>query len=333
MRDLADLTTFHDFITHWAEDRPDHPALREDGRSYSYGELEQSTAQVVAYLQRLGLAKGDRIAWIGKNSDLYFLLFYGAARLGVVMVPVGWRLAAAEWAFIVNDTKARLLFTGPGFDDVGNALSSQLAHIENVIAADDARAGIASAKRVDFDPAGPNDAVLQLYTSGTTGNPKGAVLSNHNLFGLRKNSNDAELTYTKWDDNEVVLIAMPCAHIGGTGLGIMAVSSGLPGLILPEFTADGFFDAVEQGGVTRLFIVPAALHILLQHPRCASVDFSHRSHTTAYRAAIRIRHRTHQHDEFSDAAAGCQRQGQRHREAGQSRQHLVVGDRQHHHGA
>ena len=274
MRAIADLLTFDDFIMHWAEDRRDRPALREDDRQYSYGELEQVTAQVVAYLMNSGLKKGDRIAWIGKNSDLYFALFYGAARLGVVMVPVGWRLAPTEWAFIVNDTKARLLFTGPGFDAIADTLSPQLTHVEKVISTDEARAGIVASQRVDFEPAGADDAVLQLYTSGTTGNPKGAVLSNRNLFGLRKSSDDMQLAYTKWDDNEVVLIAMPCAHIGGTGLGIMAVGSGLPGLILPEFTPDGFFDAVEQGGVTRLFIVPAALHILLQHPRCASVDFS-----------------------------------------------------------
>lgn len=274
MRDVADLMTFDDFITHWAEDRPERPALREEDRVYSYGQLEEWTAQIAAYLQKAGLKKGDRIVWIGKNSDLYFTLFYGAARLGVVMVPVGWRLAPAEWAFIVNDTKARLLFTGPGFDELGKTLSSELIHIEKIITADEARADIAATQRTPFEPASADDAVLQLYTSGTTGNPKGAVLSNRNLFGLRKNSNDAELPYTKWDDDEVVLVAMPCSHIGGTGLGIMAVGSGLPGLILSEFTPDGFFDAVEQGGVTRLFIVPAALHILLQHPRCASVDFS-----------------------------------------------------------
>ena len=274
MRDIADLMTFDDFITHWAHVRADWPALREGNRLYSYRDVEQTTARVAAYLQKAGLKKGDRIAWIGKNSDLYFTLFYGAARMGVVMVPVGWRLAPAEWVFIVNDTKARLLFTGPGFDAVSDTLAPLLEKVERIIASDDARAGIAATLRQDFEPAGPDDAVLQLYTSGTTGNPKGAVLSNRNLFGLRRNSDDADLAYTKWDDSEVVLIAMPCAHIGGTGLGILAMGAGLPGLILPEFTPDGFFDAVETGGVTRLFIVPAALHILLQHPRCASVDFS-----------------------------------------------------------
>lgn len=274
MRDISDLLTFDEYITHWAAERPDGLAMREEDRSYTYAELEKITAQVATFLTNAGLSKGDRIAWIGKNSDLYFQLFYGAARLGVVMVPVGWRLAPAEWAFIVNDTKARLLFTGPGFDDIGGALDGMLEHVERIIPAAEARSQIVATEPVPFVASGPSDPVLQLYTSGTTGNPKGAVLSNHNLFGLRKRTNEADMPYTKWDDDEVVLVAMPCAHIGGTGLGIMAIGSGLPAYILAEFTPDGFFDAVETGGVTRLFIVPAALHILLQHPRCAGVDFS-----------------------------------------------------------
>jgi fatty-acyl-CoA synthase len=273
MPDVSELLTFDEFFRHWADDRPHRMAMREEDRAYSYVELEERTARVATALLSMGLRKGDRIAWIGKNSDLYFTLFYGAARVGIVMVPVGWRLAPPEWAFIINDTQAKVLFLGPGFESAADALIGHLPHVQRVVSADAGRALIANTTRSAFDAAGPDDAVLQLYTSGTTGNPKGAVMTNRNLFALRKHANQAQLAYTKWDDDEVVLVAMPCAHIGGTGLGIMAIASGLPAYILAEFTPDGFFDAVETGGVTRLFIVPAALHILLQHPRCASVDF------------------------------------------------------------
>jgi acyl-CoA synthetase (AMP-forming)/AMP-acid ligase II len=269
-----DLLTFDEFIAYWAKDRPDRLAMREEDRHHSYAELEEHTARVATALLAAGLKKGDRIAWIGKNSDIYFTLFYGAARVGIVMTPIGWRLAPAEWAFILNDTRARLLFTGPGFEDVGKALEGQLNHVERILDAAQGRALIDDTVRAPFEPAGPDDAVLQLYTSGTTGNPKGAALSNRNLFALRKNANENDLAYTKWDDDEVVLVCMPCAHIGGTGLGIMALAAGLPGFVLAEFTPDGVFDAVEQGGVTRFFMVPAALQMLLNHPRCASVDFS-----------------------------------------------------------
>jgi acyl-CoA synthetase (AMP-forming)/AMP-acid ligase II len=271
MRNVLDLLTVEEFITHWADDRPDRLALMEEDRSCTYGELEEATAKIATYLIASGLKKGDRIAWIGKNSDLYYKLFYG---MGVVMVPIGWRLAPAEWAFIINDTQAKLIFAGPGFGDIGSQLSGLVSQVQSIVKSDEAIAAISATARAPFEPAGPDDAALQLYTSGTTGNPKGAVLSNRNLFALRKQADEAELAYTKWDDDEVVLVAMPCAHIGGTGLGILALGAGLPGFILAEFTPDGFFDAVEHGGVTRLFIVPAALHMLINHPRCPTVDYS-----------------------------------------------------------
>ncbi|WP_422060325.1 fatty acid--CoA ligase [Sphingopyxis sp.] len=272
--DVSDLLSFDEFVTHWAKERPDRVAIREDDRVFTYGDLEERTARVASALFAAGLKKGDRVAWIGKNSDLYFTLFYGAARAGIVMAPIGWRLSPAEWAYVVNDTKAKIIFTGPGFEAVPQQLADKLDHAPRIIGADEARAMIDTTARAAFDPAGADDAVLQLYTSGTTGNPKGAVLSNRNLFGLRKNSNEADMPYTKWEDDEAVLVAMPCAHIGGTGLGIMALAAGLPGVILAEFNPDGVFDAVEQHGVTRFFIVPAALQMLLMHPRCASVDYS-----------------------------------------------------------
>ncbi|MBY4636211.1 fatty acid--CoA ligase [Sphingopyxis sp. XHP0097] len=272
--DVADILTFDGFLSHWAQERGDRTAMREEDRSYSHAELDALTRKVASALIAAGVQKGERIAWIGKNSDLYFILFYGAARAGIVMAPIGWRLSPAEWAFIVNDTRARLVFAGPGFEDLAEKLAGRLDHDPQIVTAGAARAMIDAATPRDFDASGPDDAVLQLYTSGTTGNPKGAVLSNRNLFALRRHSDDLDLPYTKWDDDEAVLVAMPCAHIGGTGLGIMALAAGIPGIILAEFNPDGVFDAVEKHGVTRFFMVPAALHMLLMHPRCASVDYS-----------------------------------------------------------
>lgn len=268
------LLSFDAFISEWARDKPDIPALIEEDRVLTFAGLEARTAQVVAALKSAGLAKGDRIAWLGKNSDLYFTLLYGAARLGVVMVPVGWRLSPAEIGYIVGDTGARLFFAGPGFDEIARTVASSQSCVEHVFSAEDARGWISAAARTDFEPAAPDDAVLQLYTSGTTGNPKGAVLSNKNLFGLRLPAADAGIPWSIWEEGEVALVAMPCAHIGGTGLGVMALAAGVPAYVLAEFSPEGVLDAVEKGGVTRFFMVPAALQMVISHPRAATTDFS-----------------------------------------------------------
>ncbi|MEL0209109.1 MAG: AMP-binding protein, partial [Novosphingobium sp.] len=269
----ADLFTFDEFLRFWAGDRPQCVALDGPDRLLTYGALADTTAQVIAGLADLGIGKGDRIAWFGKNSTLYFNLFFAAARLGAVMVPIGWRLAPAEATWIAGDAQAKAVFLGAGFEGLADTFAD-LPSVHMALTQDEAWRWIDAQQPAAYEPAGPEDAVLQLYTSGTTGNPKGAVLSNRNLFGLRKQSLGAPQPYTQMTDDEAILVAMPCAHIGGTGLGVMAIGAGLPGIILAEFEPRAVFDAVEQKGVTRFFIVPAALQMLLNHPDCASVDFA-----------------------------------------------------------
>jgi fatty-acyl-CoA synthase len=162
MAAYLDSVTFDQFLTHWAKDRPDRLALREGDRVYTYGEAEELTAKIASALIAAGLRKGDRIAWIGKNSDLYFLLFFGAARAGIVMAPVGWRLSPAEWTFIVNDTQAKLLFAGPGFEGLADQLAGKLEQAPPIVEAIEAWAMIRGAERAPFEPSGPDEAVLQL---------------------------------------------------------------------------------------------------------------------------------------------------------------------------
>ena len=268
-----DLFTFDDFITYWAKDRPERTAIEGDDLTLTYGELEDATARVASALLALGLNKGDRISWFGKNSATYFVLFFGAARAGVVMVPIGWRLAEPEAAFIIDNAEAKLLFLGEGFEGCRETLGKRPG-VQRCFTVAEAQAEVIGAPRATFTPSGADEAILQLYTSGTTGNPKGAVLSNRNLFGLRKAGLENPPPHSLWDEDEAVLVAMPCAHIGGTGLGIVALATGLPGIVLSEFDPVRVFDAVENRGVTRFFIVPAALAMLLNHPDCAETDFS-----------------------------------------------------------
>ncbi|MFZ9395115.1 MAG: long-chain-fatty-acid--CoA ligase [Erythrobacter sp.] len=266
--------TFDEILDFWARERPDGPAFEQDDRITTFGETDRLTRRIIGFFWDHGLQPGDRIAWLGKNSDLYCLLYMAAARCGVVMVPIGWRLAPPEVGYILKDTGAKLVFTGDEFAGVALSLLPDLPARPQVFAEAEMRRLIPEHAPAAYRPAASNDPVLQLYTSGTTGNPKGAVLSSGNLLGLRNHALEAGLPWTFYEPGDCMLVAMPCAHIGGTGLINIAVSSGIRSLVQAEFTPVGVLEAIENGA-THMFIVPAALQMVVQHPRAKETDFSH----------------------------------------------------------
>ena len=268
-----DFSTFDEILHFWAKERPDGPSFDQDGRVTSFAAADLLTRQMIALLQGRGIAKGDRIAWLGKNRDTYFLLYIAAARMGAVMVPIGWRLAPREIAYILTDTEAKLLLADADFVETARKVAGEVPANPEVIEAEAARTSASGFEPADYTPPGPHDPVLQLYTSGTTGNPKGAMLSNNNLFGLRNPGVAAGSDWQFYEPGDCMLVPMPCAHIGGTGLVNIAVASGVRSLVQAEFSPIGVLDAIEAGA-THMFIVPAALQMVVQHPRAANTDFS-----------------------------------------------------------
>lgn len=267
------FNTFDEFLPFWAAERPDGIAVEEGLQITTYAEADYLTRQMITAMQARGIGKGDRIAWLGKNSDHYFLLLYSAARMGAVIAPLGWRLAPREIGYILSDTRAKLIVAGDEFYDTAVAVAGEIETNPQVITGDDFRGEASGTEPQAYQPALPDDPVLQLYTSGTTGNPKGVQLSNANLFSLRKPSLEHDLPWQNFEPNDCVLGVMPCAHIGGTGVASICVSNGIRLLIQPEFTPTGVLDAIE-GGTTLMFLVPAAVQMVVQHPRAAETDFS-----------------------------------------------------------
>ncbi len=273
MDDQHNFLTYDEILNHWARHRPDAIATEQDGRTLTYAELDDLSRRAIGLLQSHGVQKGDRIAWLGKNSDLYALLYAVAGRFGAVVAPVGWRLAPPEVAFIVKDTGAKLVFAGEEFLDIARSIAAGLEHRPDVIGEHEAWALIRARDPAEFEPAGQGDAMLQLYTSGTTGNPKGVPLTNGNLLGLRRHALAAALPWAEYLPGDCVMVAMPVAHIGGSGLINISFASGVRALIHAEFNPQKMLEGIEQGG-THMFIVPAALQMVIQHPLAASTDFS-----------------------------------------------------------
>ena len=275
MGDVVDpqFASFDECLNHWVKERPDAVALEMGERATNYADLDDLTRRLIALFQQYGVGHSDRIAWLGKNSDRYFALLYAAARVGVVMAPVGWRLAPPEIGYILTDTETKLLFVEDGFIETASTVTAAMDNPPSVLEAEAAFREAAALDPASYPPPDENDPVLQLYTSGTTGHPKGVGLSNRNLFALRKPAIERADPWNIYHESDCMLAAMPCAHIGGTGVAAIAVANGVRTLVLAEFTPDGVLSAIENGA-THMFLVPAAIQFMIMHPLAKETDFS-----------------------------------------------------------
>ena len=276
------LANLADMVRARAKARGDATAYEFEGRQTSFAEFDRLTNRVANALIALGIKPGARIAYLGKNSDVYFELLMGAMKANVVMAPVNWRLAGPEIAFIVGDCKAPVLFVGPEFVTQVRNIKSQLPDLRTVITTEggapewpDYTAWRDSQSGDDPKvPIAPQDIAIQLYTSGTTGKPKGAMLSHANFLNALEAGRDQKRDWNKWSEDDVSLVAMPIFHIGGSGWGVMGLYHGAKGVIAREFDPTKVLDFFEQSGITKLFMVPAAMQFVVRQPRARQVDFS-----------------------------------------------------------
>src|ERR1700686_3561245 len=181
-----------DMLRARAKARGNAIAFEFEGRRTSFAELGIKTNRVANALKAFGVKAGEDIAYLGKNSDIYFELLLGAMKANVVMAPVDWRLAAPEIAFIVADCKASTLFVGPECVAQVRNIQPQLPDLRTIITTEGGApewqdyTAWRDAQSAD-DPGveiTPRDVAIQLYTSGTTGKPKGAMRSHANLLNL-----------------------------------------------------------------------------------------------------------------------------------------------------
>ena len=275
MPTLAEIPRYH------ARRRAEATAFVFEGRSTSFATFNRHTSQVANALLAEGVKPGDHICYVGKNSDHYFEVQFGGAKLGAIMTPVSWRLAGREITFMINDAKAKILFVGAECTEVIKGIEKDLGSVTRIIAMEPGAAGwplyeVWRDRASDRDPMLPvseNDVTLQLYTSGTTGNPKGAMLTHRNLLGGRRIAADAKMAWNEWGPDDVSLVAMPVAHIGGTGWGLVGLYNGAKGIVAREFDPTKVLDFIERDGISKMFMVPAALQIVVNLPRARAVDY------------------------------------------------------------
>ena len=276
---VADISRIGDITRQHARTRPDRVAIHFEGQRLTYGELDRRTNQVANGLIAEGVGRQRRIAILSKNGPAFFELWFGAAKVDVVLVPVNFRLAPPEVAFVVEDAGAELLFVGADFYPLVEKVAPELKSVRRIIALDGAHGDWETytdwvARQSDRDSAvevAAGNCAIQLYTSGTTGHPKGAQLSHANLLTLLPG---ALRQFGNWHEKDVNLVCMPLFHIGGSGWGLIGFYRGVESVLMRDADPAAILRLIPEFRITKVFVVPALILFMLQSPQCRATDFS-----------------------------------------------------------
>src|ERR1700760_1870537 len=258
---------------------PNKPALHFEGSSLSYATLAERIALTARALKsELGVISGDRVAILSLNRPDYLVLLYACARLGAMLVPLNWRLAVTEQLFILSDARAKVLVLEQAFADILPALEKTLPGTSIVGLDFVPRPGIAFdalLTRARGDGHNPltdlTCPLLIVYTSGTTGRPKGAVLRQEPL--LWNGVMSQHMHGLTSDDH--CLPGCPFFHVGGLNIQTTpALHHGATVTIHARFTPEATLTAIERNRPTLTVLVPATIQAVSDHPAWATTDLS-----------------------------------------------------------
>ncbi|WP_348726748.1 long-chain-fatty-acid--CoA ligase [uncultured Mycolicibacterium sp.] len=269
------ITTLADVVRVHGRDRPDAPAVIVGDHTITFGELDQRSNRVAQALAAAGVGFGDRVAFVERNGAEFFDVVFGLAKLGAVAVPVNWRLAAPEMRQIIDDAGATLVIVGADFAGHLEAVEDGLAAGVVVIGEHDRWPSFDSwvAGHPARDPGvvtGPDDLVFLMYTSGTTGAPKGVMLSNANY----RCKCAGVAGPWRMDADAVTLAVMPLFHMAGSGWALAGLWHGGAVVVLRDVDPAAILDSVARHGVTNLLLVPAVIARLLERDDPALPDFA-----------------------------------------------------------
>lgn len=268
-----------DHVLRRAAERPDHPALIDGptGRTLTYGELAAAVGRAAAGLAARGLAKGDAVALYSPNLPEYAIAFHGTASAGGVVTTANPLYTARELRGQLEDSKARFMVTVPPLLETaveaaeGTAVEEVFVFGEAVGATPFASllAGEGAPPEVEIDPA--EDLVALPYSSGTTGLPKGVMLTHGNLVANIRQM----VAVDPVAEHEVAIAILPFFHIYGmTVVMNAALAEGATVVTLPRFDLEGFLETLQRYGVTRANLVPPIILALARHPVVDEYDLS-----------------------------------------------------------
>jgi len=260
----------HDFLKFHAREQPDTPCIILDERELSYAQLQARSAQLANAMIESGLRQGDRFAFILKNSIESVIAYMAGSIAGLVPVPINWRLASGEWEYILNDAGVSLLIAEADYYDGLEGIRAKLTHIRVYVSV-----GMQTPRGWrGFDefcegrsivcpkvPVSERDIYYQMYTSGTTGRPKGALLTHYAVIA------NAMLTMPYFravmGPGKRTLVVMPMFHVGAASFVIGNIVSGSTMVIHREFSPHHVADALSNREIAVVNLVPSMIQAML----------------------------------------------------------------------
>src|SRR3954451_24632653 len=260
-------------LTETAERHPDRPALKVDDSVANYAVLNEGATRIAGYLKEKGLKPGDRVGIMLPNVPYFGVVYYGVLRAGGVVVPMNVLLKGREVEFYLSDSGAKHLFAWHDFGEAATAGAAAAGAEGVLVKPGEFEQLVMGAPRAEQDePRAGSDTAVILYTSGTTGTPKGAELTHSNLVNncIRGARDLATIT-----EEDVILGALPLFHsFGQTCCLNGAVASGACLTMIPRFEPGKALEIIQRDKVTLFDGVPTMYHAMLNHPDRESADVS-----------------------------------------------------------
>ncbi len=273
-----------DLITRAAFRHPDKAAVSCSGKTFTWSQLERRLWQLAKGLLDLGVEKGDRLIYLGHNSHRQYECYYGPARLGAIILPMNVRQSVKEMIDCAKDCTPTLLLVDRHFIDHARAVKMACPSIRHLVYADDGDcpddmvsydaffAGDQEIDRASFEglASSDGDTIILYYTSGTTGRPKGVMLTHQNIF---TNALVAPPIFGL-DEHMTHLMSGPMFHLSSGGRAYTNAMSFGHTVILPKFDVVEVMKAVERYQVNVIFMVPTMVSMFLDHPRFSEFNLS-----------------------------------------------------------
>lgn len=273
---FPEVTTLGDIPAYHGRRTPEQVALLHDGRATSFGALEDMSSRLAGGFIASGLRPGDTIAFLGYNSDDYFVALFAAAKAGCPFLPLNWRLSAHELSEVIGHAAPSLLIVEQSFspmvEEIAPTLRKRHAQVRFIGPASRLGSWIDLCEAVDLPRISADMTAMMLYTSGTTGKAK-AVRIPHSAFSYMRLCEHLEPAFA-WQPDERMLLALPNFHLFGNQLALQFLYNGLAVSIMRMFDPLELLDTIERDQSTTLVLVPAMIQLMLDHERAKGFDFS-----------------------------------------------------------